>query len=90
MALSADGSTPDDRALREEMAASFFVKLLDNPSAEMQDILDAWRMQDPRNAVAYARIAAAWDASAGLKSIAPSPEHDARPIKSGGPHGGDQ
>ena len=91
MPLSADGSIAEDQALREETAAAFFVKLLDNPLPEVQALLDDWRAENPRNAVAYARVAAAWDIAAGLKSVAPSPEHgDHRSESSGGSFGSDQ
>ena len=70
--------------LREETAANLFVKLLDNPGAETRALLDGWCADDPRNAVAYARIEAAWERSAGLKRVVPNPEHEARPGRRNG------
>jgi len=51
---------------------------------------DCWRDEDPRNAVAYALIENAWAKSAGLKSIAPAPDHADRPTPGRQPFGSDQ
>jgi ferric-dicitrate binding protein FerR (iron transport regulator) len=78
--------------MREETAAHFFAKLLDNPASELRAQLDTWRAVDPRNAVAYAQIEYVWAQSAGLKSVAPTPDRDERPLgqPAGRGHGGDQ
>lgn len=35
-----------------------------------------WLQADPRNALAYARLDAAWDMAAALKLVSPSPVQD--------------
>ncbi|WP_422785793.1 DUF4880 domain-containing protein [Rhizorhabdus argentea] len=68
-----------DQERRQESAARFFVRLLDDRSAALQAEFDHWLNEDLRNAVAFARIDAAWDRAAMLQSVAPAPDHDPNP-----------
>ncbi|MCZ4343724.1 DUF4880 domain-containing protein [Sphingomonadaceae bacterium G21617-S1] len=65
-------------ALREERAARYFARQLDDPSPLLGTEIDAWLSEDPRNAIAYARMAQAWDKAALLRSAPPAPDHDPR------------
>lgn len=67
---------------RLERAASYFVAQLDDRSDAKAAERDAWLNADPRNAVAYARVSAAWDKAAPLRCVAPAPDHDeTRPVE---------
>jgi ferric-dicitrate binding protein FerR (iron transport regulator) len=62
---------------REERAARFLTwRLGDRPGDDPE--LEAWLSADPRNVVAFARLEAAWERAAALRTIAPAPDHDDR------------
>ncbi|TAL34602.1 FecR family protein [Phenylobacterium sp.] len=77
------GETPpktcDDRPAIEDQAAAYVAKLACGADpAERQDIY-AWVEADPRHAVAFARMEAAWEASERLRAAPPPLEGPARP-----------
>lgn len=83
------GANPPPRD-REEQAAGYFARRLDDGTAALRAEVEAWLSADPRNAVAYARIADAWDKAAGLRAVLPAPDHDPSPPGGAPPHGADQ
>ncbi|MET0374660.1 MAG: hypothetical protein ABW128_10435 [Rhizorhabdus sp.] len=52
------------------------MSLLDDPSDVLREERDSWMSADPRNAVAFARVEAAWDRAAALRCMPPAPDHD--------------
>ena len=64
----------EDRRLAR--AAHFFVRQIHGRSAERQAALDSWLGADPRNPIALACAAAAWDKAAGQRGLTPLPVHD--------------
>lgn len=76
----------------QERAASYFVRQLDDASPDLIAEIDAWLSEDPRHAVAYARMAHGWDKAAVLRSAPPAPDHDPRKASATGVggRGGDQ
>jgi len=65
-----------DEERRQESAASFFVRMLDDPADVVRAEIEQWLTADHRNAVAFAQVARAWDRAGMLRSVAPSPDHD--------------
>jgi transmembrane sensor len=84
------GETPqDEEEQRRETAAHHFARQLDDRSDVLRAEREAWLAADPRNAIAYARVMAAWEAAEGLKRVSPAPDHDqaaplARPLSRDG------
>lgn len=52
-----------------EEAAAFFVRMLEDDNEQDRQAWRNWMQADARNAVAYCRIAAAWDQAAVLKQV---------------------
>lgn len=63
-----DEAQSDKRTLDEE-AAFRFVKLQGDPGPAERDAITGWIASNPRHAVAFARIEAAWEAAERLKAV---------------------
>lgn len=71
---------PDrDGAAREEQAAHFSTLLRDNASPAAQLDLERWLMEDPRNAVAFARIGEVLGRLTASRPAIPAPAQDDHP-----------
>jgi ferric-dicitrate binding protein FerR (iron transport regulator) len=77
--LSVADRPESEEERRQERAARFLVRLLDDRSDGLRVELDHWLNEDPHNAVAFARIDAAWDRAAILRTAAPAPDHAPNP-----------
>jgi hypothetical protein len=75
-ATGEERSPRDQEDPRLAMAALFFARRVDDRSTERQAELEAWLSADPRNAIAFARVTAAWDKAAAQRALTPSPVHD--------------
>ncbi|KRB85510.1 hypothetical protein ASE00_01560 [Sphingomonas sp. Root710] len=64
------------------------MRLLDDASSAACAERDRWLAADPRNAVAYAEVEAAWERAAVLRQRLPMPDHDEYP-PAATPGGGD-
>jgi len=80
--LSEPPAALDDRQAIDAQAAAFVARLQgDIPAAERQAVFD-WVAADPRHAVAFARMEAAWETSARLRAD-PPPIESADPVAAG-------
>lgn len=63
-----------DRQATDDRAAAYVAKLACGVSPQERQDIYAWVAADPRHAVAFARMEAAWDASARLRAAPPALE----------------